>query len=171
VTADIALCFEPGEGIEGALVRWQSWSWAAHVGIALPRGMMLDALPGQGVALHARGRGVHRLYRVTLSDAGTEAACAWLARQLGKPYDWGGIVSFVTHRHWRSEKKWFCSELVASFAEKAGRPLIEAPDARRVTPADLLFSTRLHRMRVEEVYRYDTQPLPVWCDHFNLTRS
>lgn len=35
-------------------------------------------------------------------------------RQVGKPYDLGGLWNFMTSRDWTEDSRWFCSELVAA---------------------------------------------------------
>lgn len=63
--------------------------------------------------------------------------------ELGKPYDWKGVLNFITHkRNWQEDDRWFCSELVAYAFKRAGRPIINN-DSYRVTPGDLLLSQKL----------------------------
>lgn len=56
--------------------------------------------------------------------------------QIGKPYDWLGVLGIGLHRNWQADDSWFCSELVAWAFEAAGSPLFRAPHWR-ITPQDL----------------------------------
>lgn len=57
--------------------------------------------------------------------------------QLGKKYDWWGILGLSLNRDWQDDTDWWCSEYVAWMFEKANFPLIRAEAVHRVTPEDL----------------------------------
>ena len=57
--------------------------------------------------------------------------------QLGKKYDWWGILGLSLNRDWQDEADWWCSEYVAWMFEKVSVPLIRADAVHRVTPEDL----------------------------------
>lgn len=54
--------------------------------------------------------------------------------QIGKPYDYTAIAGLLVHRDWQAEDRWFCSELPAWAANKAGCPIFRAEAMHRVTP-------------------------------------
>ena len=63
---------------------------------------------------------------------------AWANSQIGKPYDWAGIMGFVNP--WRKggdPGRWFCSEICAALAVKLG--VVQSIEKRldRVGPRDL----------------------------------
>ena len=61
----------------------------------------------------------------------------WLEAQLGKRYDWGGILSLILRdRKWQRADRWYCSELVARLAEVSGSPIVRS-NLKGVTPRDL----------------------------------
>lgn len=65
-----------------------------------------------------------------------EKVIAAARSQIGKPYDWAGVLGFGFRRRWQDNDAWFCSELVAWSFAKAGSPLFrEHP--WRITPRDL----------------------------------
>lgn len=69
---------------------------------------------------------------------GTHAKlCRAGSTQLGKKYDWWGIVGLSLNRDWQDPTDWWCSEYVAWMFEQAGSPLIRADAVHRVTPEDL----------------------------------
>lgn len=57
--------------------------------------------------------------------------------QLGKKYDWWGILGLSLNRDWQENSNWWCSEYVAWMFEQAGSPLVRADAVHRVTPEDL----------------------------------
>ena len=57
--------------------------------------------------------------------------------QLGKKYDWWGILGLSLNRNWQDPSDWWCSEYVAWVFEQAGSPLIRAEAVHRATPEDL----------------------------------
>jgi len=59
--------------------------------------------------------------------------------QLGKPYDAGGIVSFITGRYprnfnWQDENKWFCDELFVWACVNGGAGPMPPLDPTRIDP-------------------------------------
>lgn len=65
-----------------------------------------------------------------------------LEAQLGKPYDFIGILDFLTEspldRNWRDQRAWFCDELAVWAMEQAGyTPQIPEP-VFRITPSAAL---------------------------------
>lgn len=76
----------------------------------------------------------HRIDRLQLRDE--SAARAFAESQVGKPYDWGGIIALplpFIGRDWQRDDRWFCSELLAVCAAKGNTPLIRLK-TNRVTP-------------------------------------
>lgn len=61
------------------------------------------------------------------------AASAFVARQLGKRYDWTALVGIVLRADWADPSRWFCSELAAAAVQAGGRRLLRE-DLARVTP-------------------------------------
>lgn len=62
------------------------------------------------------------------------AARVFAEAQVGKSYDWGGVLSpsFI-YRDWQEESKWFCSELFAMCA-KVGKTRLFINTLNKVTP-------------------------------------
>lgn len=69
-----------------------------------------------------------------LTLPGDEAAVVAAARsQIGKPYDWPGVLGIGFRRNWQESDAWFCSELVAWAFEVSGTPLFRT-EHWRITP-------------------------------------
>lgn len=69
------------------------------------------------------------------SPAQAQAAIDFAREQLGKPYDYGGVISWSWGAGWQDSRRWFCSELTAAALAHAG--IIAAPKAHRISPGDL----------------------------------
>ncbi len=110
----------------------------------LPDGRLLGAVPG-GVRVRPYDPSALRIerYHVDASDTVLSVALA----QLGKHYDWPGALGLALRRNWQEDDAWFCSELVAWSFEQAGRPLLNAPQAWRLTPRDILLSPLLRQLK------------------------
>lgn len=66
---------------------------------------------------------------------------AFLNDQIGKKYDFLGIMSFVLNRDWRDDQRWFCSELITSGLEKCGYFEYRlANTENKITPIGLLLA-------------------------------
>ncbi|SDS22088.1 Permuted papain-like amidase enzyme, YaeF/YiiX, C92 family [Halopseudomonas xinjiangensis] len=64
------------------------------------------------------------------------AAYAAAREELGKGYDWLGLLGIAAQRDWNHADRWFCSELV-QWAKVSGGLLDLRFDQRRITPRDL----------------------------------
>lgn len=53
--------------------------------------------------------------------------------QIGKPYDWKGVMAFWFRRNWRDDRAFFCSELIAWALEVCGQPAFRR-EAHRISP-------------------------------------
>lgn len=134
-----------GESWHGAFIRWYTWSWAAHAGIRLSNGYIIDATPSRGVSHHRTisGSKVKEYDVLGLTPEIEKRVFKFLQDQLGKPYDWSAIGGMAVRRDWHDPNKWFCSELVAAAFEAACYPLLHAEGMDRVTPRDLMMSPYL----------------------------
>lgn len=113
---------------------WSSWS---HV--AIIDGDEVIEATGSGVRVWPLRHAIadaseHEIVAVpcTVPDGVIAAARS----QIGKPYDWGGVLGIGFRRRWQDEGRWFCSELVAWAFHHAGVPIVRV-QAWRITPRDL----------------------------------
>lgn len=105
---------------------------AGHVG------MLVTDADGSRFVIDASSQGGVRVMPEHLWLAGYEvvdtidvplpdeaAAAAFLAAQVGKPYDWAAIVGFVGLRDWQNPSRWYCSELGAAAMLAGGLTLAD----------------------------------------------
>lgn len=57
-------------------------------------------------------------------------------REVGKPYDWRGVLGFWVRRDWNRGNAWFCSELIAGVLERIGESAFRR-SPHRVSPEQL----------------------------------
>lgn len=133
--------------IGSATIRHFTWSPYSHVDLVLPNGLLLGARATRGVALyspHEVENSRVAAYSVATNPRQQEAILRAARTQIGKPYDWGGVLGLALRsRRWQDDDSWFCSELVTWAFEQAGVPLLRTADAWRITPRDLLLSPHL----------------------------
>ena len=80
-------------------------------------------------------RGEYEIFDYPLKDeaAGLEFA----NEQIGKDYDFAGLISFPLRVQWQDPSKWYCSEEVAGIANAGGTPIAHE-SLHGVSPRDLL---------------------------------
>ena len=133
----VQIIFTRSHAIGSLLLRTALWSPWSHCAI----------VDGEEVIEAAAFGGVRaRPLADMLADAtkmafvtlpGDEHAVIAAARsQIGKPYDWAGVLGFGFRRRWQDDDAWFCSELVAWAFAEAGTPLFRE-HAWRITPRDI----------------------------------
>lgn len=149
---NIELSFVTEPTIGSGIIRWFSHSNYSHVDI-IHRGFFdgnrrigarSDKPEGGYAGVEMRPMDYAKFTRddrllIPVSITDWEDANAWLASQLGKPYDTTGLfASFLFNRPmpWRDESSWWCSELGMAYLEHAGIKPCRTP-VNRITPNDL----------------------------------
>lgn len=74
---------------------------------------------------------------IVYRDLAIEAA----REQIGKPFDYAGLIGVGLHRDWQEDDSWFCSELVAYALFRGGRLLYRNDVMKRITPQHLWMLT------------------------------
>lgn len=134
-------------------IRWFSWSHYSHAAIVQERldgQTIIEAWTPGGVQetqrfsqLHARGTRIDLFrFRRELSAFEECALLDFARKQLGRPYDWRGVLSFLFRARMQRKGSWFCSELVAYCCRMIGRQLLMCEDWK-VAPGDIAKSPDL----------------------------
>lgn len=137
-TIDLLFCTNPTNPLSW-LIRAGSWSKWSHVAI-IDGDDVIEAIALHGVVTTplAMRKAEDKTWQVvTLPCADPQAVIAAARSQIGKPYDYTGVLGIGLHRDWQESDAWFCSELVAWAFEQGGTPLFRAGASRRVTPQDV----------------------------------
>lgn len=121
------------------LIRIATWSGWSHVdlidgdqliGAVAPAGVVVTPLADR-LALASTAA----VMDIPCPDPRTVLEAA--RTQIGKPYDWIGVLGIAAHRDWQEPDRWFCSELAAWAFQVTGHPLFRASALFRVTPQHL----------------------------------
>jgi hypothetical protein len=152
-----------GISLASRLIRLRTWSDYSHASWisedfkleieSWGRGVQANGVP---FSLHTPHTAVD-LFDVPILTAGEcEGLQHFLLRQVGRSYDWPGILGFVTRRDQgaESQRKWFCSELLAAAFESIRRPLLCRIKPWRVYPGLLAYSPMLSFLRRANVPDY-----------------
>jgi len=133
------------------LIRFWTWdSKFSHVEFVFTEGY-LGARPISGVRVRPFDY-IKPKYQafatVTLEDSFedskmTQSVETFARSQIGKPYDYLGIVGFVIKHDFNDTHRWFCSALIAEAFEQAGCPLLDLNQLDRISPRDLTLSERV----------------------------
>lgn len=138
-----------GSAIIRAAQGWRSWSHTADLLPDLRTTVEALALDGGVVTrtlhdLHARSGDWVALGWQPRDAESAQRSDDWLGNTLGARYDWTGAIgtAWAQMRDWQAPDRWYCSELSAMRAHKAGAlPL--SPYIRGVMPTacvDLLIA-------------------------------
>ena len=154
--ATLRLRFVTCSNLASSTIRAAQLGWPyTHVDVVVPGGYLGARLAG-GVAVrpigYDAGAGTReRFFTVAVDEAAAEAFHAYLAAQVGKPYDLAAIADFAKAVLYHSDRerapgawlepdRWFCSELAAAALIHAGILAGLAAEARQVTPQNLAFA-------------------------------
>lgn len=114
-------------------ISWSSWSHMAIIdGDTVIQAKMLDGVVRTPLADAIAAAARYAIIEVPANDP--DAVIAAAASQLGKPYDYLGVIGLGLHRDWQEESAWWCSELPAWAFAQAGEPIFRADSIRRIAP-------------------------------------
>ncbi|WP_448577461.1 YiiX/YebB-like N1pC/P60 family cysteine hydrolase [Thermosphaera sp.] len=142
-----------GVSLLSRLIRWRTWSEYSHVALEIHRGEIVDAWKGGVRLIRSPFEGhdpetVVEAYEIAGLRPEQAARAALFARaQIGKPYDYWGVLRFIIRRDpTQPNDRWFCSELVFAALLHGGVRLLERVPAHRASPGDLARSPLLRRV-------------------------
>ncbi len=87
------------------------------------------------------------IYLVDMGSKQEENFRAFVELQIGKKYDYMGLVGFYFNSGIHNESKWFCSELFAAACRYAGVALLNNMDPYQVSPHLASVSPKTHFAR------------------------
>jgi uncharacterized protein YycO len=140
-----------GTGAFSRLIEWQTRGPYSHAALLLPDGRQIEAWSdGVDIRPHFEDHG-SRVDRFTVAATKQQVVkVANFARgEVGCAYDWYADFCFVTRmRPPRSDKAWFCSELVYASLEAGGINLFRGTEAYEVSPSMLARSPLLTKQHI-----------------------
>jgi uncharacterized protein YycO len=116
------------------LFTWSKWS---HIAIE-DGDHLIEAHWRYGVRRVPKEEGLKKVSRMAVIKVETkndEAVLKACRSQVGKPYDYSAILSFLIRRDWQEDDAWQCAELIAWAFAMAGEPIFRPDSVSRITPA------------------------------------
>jgi uncharacterized protein YycO len=148
----IGILLYRGTGIINSLIRWQTRSHYAHAALVVDA-TIYEALPFKGVIIRPFEDQDNKADQYLIAGGGAylvedqmNLVAEFVSKQVGRKYDFGGIVRFMTRQKSPKNKRWFCSELVYAAIQAAGLNLLNENEAYKISPALLSLSPYLHRV-------------------------
>ena len=140
-----------GKRLFSRLIRLQTRSDYSHVAVQMDDGTVIEAWTVSGVRhvaspMTSHTTGTEIDYFEITADYDQEQVLAFLKSQLGKKYDYRGIVRFLTRRAAPADDRWFCSELVLEAFRRGGVDLQSRIPASYATPRDIAMSPLLKQV-------------------------
>lgn len=119
------VAFYQGKGtLFDKLIRWWTYSDYSHVEFVFSSGEWIGSSPRDGGVRSTFIEPVPGHWKfvwVPISEQQEVALKEWCLSQVGKKYDWVGIIlSQIFYFHVQEPKKWFCSELCTAGLQRHG---------------------------------------------------
>jgi uncharacterized protein YycO len=134
----VRLVFTRRRHIGSLLLRTALWSAWSHCAI-VDGDTVIEATVGHGVRFRPLAdllseSSDYQFISVPCPNPDAVIRAAFL--EVGKPYDYLGVLGIGFRRRWQDDDSWFCSELIAHAFDSAGSPLFRTQHWR-ITPRDL----------------------------------
>jgi hypothetical protein len=147
----IHLQFTAENTVGDRILRFMTRSRFSHVRVRMGESIF-EARPVLGVTVSSRNAAIPATleeFSFEVSEAQWDLGLSWLQAQVGKPYDYFGVLAgLMLQRNWQDDRAWYCAELAAELSVQIGSPLLNFSFAAGVSAQDLLLSLAL-QPRVE----------------------
>jgi uncharacterized protein YycO len=137
----IQLLFTRRRHLGSWLIRFVTWSEYSHVDILLDGKYLIGAIAPDGVVVNKVNDRLQRASKAVIMElpvVSISKAQDYARSQIGKPYDWLGVIGIGLHRNWQENDKWSCAELAAMALDAGGQRPFDSKFHNRITPQDLL---------------------------------
>ena len=135
-------------GLAHSAVRWWTNSIVDHAACCIGDGGIIDAR-ACGVTQHPVDIWVDIPWillrpKQPLTSQQIEVGQEWLPRQIGKKYNWGGILSYpLDNIHLNDPNRWDCSQLVRAWYFKMGLEIVLRTPLSFTSPQTVFSSSEL----------------------------
>lgn len=145
-----------GKSLISKAIRWQTRGKYSHVAVMLDDGRIIEAWhnPAKVRVItslsegHTPGTKVDIFEVETTPDQEVRIA-EFLLDQVGKKYDFGGVLRFLSRRNKNNPQMWFCSKLAFSCFLYGGIELLKRIEPYQVAPVTMVRSPLLSFIRQE----------------------
>lgn len=126
-----------GRGLISALIRWQTRGEYSHAAIRVGENEIIEAWT-TGVRLKriTDWKGID-VFQPFVPYRAKVLAVSYAAQQIGKKYDFLGVLRFISRRKRNNPNRLFCSELVFGAFAHAGWELLARSKAWEISPDQL----------------------------------
>lgn len=136
-----------GKSFTSWVISKKTWSDITHTSAFVNDSEVIEAWGGGVVRRnwregHTKGTRI-RIMRVECTKEQEEKFYAFLSAQLGKKYDFAGIMGFGLSANMANKDKWFCSELIFASAKYAEIELLARIEPYKVSPGLLDVSPQM----------------------------
>lgn len=139
-----------GRGWISAAIRWQTWSEYSHAAIVMPDGSIIEAWQGLGAGVRRKWvtdwDGIDVFDIPSLTEHQSRIIENYAIKQLGKKYDYLGVLRFLSRRRVGNNGRLFCSELFFDSFLQGGIELLARTRPERVSPGLLARSPLLTKV-------------------------
>jgi uncharacterized protein YycO len=133
------------------IIRFVTWSEYSHVDLLIDNQSLVGAIAFDGVVLSNVEARLSKASKAVLMDIPVkdiELSKEFAVNQLGKKYDWLGVIGIGLKRNWQEDGKWSCAELVAKILAEGGQKPFDSKYHHRITPQHLL-SLNFEKVKVK----------------------
>lgn len=128
--------FSKQSTILARLIRWFTWSRWSHVSVPIRDGLTIESREFKGVIRTSNRYDNSDLLTLEVEKEEADQFYHLLDSQVGKSYDYLGVLGFIFRSSWARDNRWFCSELVAWALVESGIINL-SKNHSRITPGDL----------------------------------
>jgi uncharacterized protein YycO len=135
----IKLLFSRRKHIGSWIIRKISWSEWSHVEIIMPTDILFGSAAPHGVSFYSMNERLNKASRAAVMSfpGDFDAAFLWGKTQIGRPYDYLGVLGIGFHRDWEDDHSWWCSEFAAQFLKQGGFEPYRHEAIKRLSPEHL----------------------------------
>lgn len=135
------LLFTRRRHIGSWLIRFVTWSEYSHVDIVIDDHYLIGSVAGDGVVINSINYRLDKASKAVVMNLPVKSiddAVSYAKSQIGKGYDWWGVIGIGLKRDWQDDDKWSCAEFVAAVAKHSGQKPFDSKFYHRITPQHLL---------------------------------
>lgn len=132
-----------GTSLVSKLIQWQTRSHWSHAALLFSDDTVMEAREFIGVRklsfeawLTENSNTPYEVFTVVTTEEQEVIMRAWAEKQVGKPYDYVGVLRFVTRKNYEQQPDdaWWCSEYVFQDFLECGKELFDRTEAWEVPP-------------------------------------
>lgn len=139
----VKLLFTRQRTLASFLIRLVTWSSYSHVDVIVD-GLLYGSRAFHGVKYEGiderlKSASSSVIMEIDYDGFDFHSAKKFAELNIGKKYDWLGAIGIWLKLDIGSNKRWFCSELVAEYLKAGGLSLYDKKYYKRITPQNLFF--------------------------------